>query len=53
MDSAVEANPTLKNAKDSTIKGLQNAKESTTKGLAYMSQSVSGWFGGWGNKKQP
>lgn len=40
LNQAVDANPTLKNAKDSTAKGI-----------AMMSSSVSSWFG-WGKKPE-
>lgn len=40
MNSAIDANPTLK-----------NAKEQTAKSLSYVSSSMSGWFG-WGSKKK-
>lgn len=40
LNQAVDANPTLKSAKDQTAKGI-----------AIMSSSVSSWFG-WGKKKE-
>jgi len=40
LNSAIDANPHLKGAKDQTAKSL-----------SYVSSSVSGWFG-WGSKKK-